>query len=78
MADVIAINVGGGANGYSANGTGLTKWSEGITDRIFPQIGDGVNGEESEDPKTDVDKIWLETITRFSEDSNPFFNIYNE
>ena len=59
MADVIAINVGGGANGYSANGTGLTKWSEGITDRIFPQIGDGVNGEESEDPKTDVDKIWL-------------------
>lgn len=78
MADVIAINVGGGANGYSSNGTGLTKWSEGITDRIFPQIGDGVNGEESEDPKTDVNKIWDENITKFGEDSNPFSNLYDK
>ena len=34
------VNVGGGSNGYNVNGTGLNKWSEGITDRIFPDLSD--------------------------------------
>lgn len=74
MADVIAVNVGGGSNGYNVNGTGLNKWSEGITDRIFPDLSDASVAKE---PDKKLEKQWNDNIIGRSKDSSPFFNVYS-
>ena len=74
MADVIAINVGGGSNGYNVNGTGLNKWSEGITDRIFPDLSDAPGEKE---PDTKLKTQYNENILCIGKTSSRFLNQYD-
>tara|TARA_R100000541_G_scaffold56478_2_gene65924 strand:+ start:2780 stop:6454 length:3675 start_codon:yes stop_codon:yes gene_type:complete len=73
MADVIATNVGGGSNGYNVNGTGLNKWSEGITDRIFPDLSDAPGEKE---PDTKLKTQYNENILCIGKVSSRFLNQY--
>ena len=82
MADVIAINVGGGSNGYQANGTGLNKWSEGIEDRIFPVTSDKPEEDkENSEQKQVSDSLknqWDNKIAAINgSESSPFLNLYD-
>ncbi len=55
MEAVIAASLGDGSNGYQGNGTGLSKWSQGISNRIFPEVGDS---KIEEGPYVKIARTW--------------------
>ena len=74
MMTVIAASTGNRSNGFNANGTGLSKWNQGLVDRIFPNPGDSTDltDEESEDK---LKKLWKDTMNQDGEYNGLFVSV---
>ncbi len=68
MVTVIAASTGNRSNGFQSNGTGLGKWNDGLSDRIFPNPGDAPNtsATKEETPTQKISKLWKENINTYN------------
>tara|TARA_R110002012_G_scaffold138001_1_gene293157 strand:- start:744 stop:4112 length:3369 start_codon:yes stop_codon:yes gene_type:complete len=73
MMTVIAASSGNRSNGFNANGTGLAKWNQGLTDRIFPNPGDSTPADV--EPETKLKDLWKDTINQEGKYNGLFISV---
>ena len=73
MMTVIAASSGNRSNGFNANGTGLGRWNQGLSDRIFPNPGDSTPKEVKVETK--LKDLWTKTLDADGEYNGLFVTV---